>query len=151
MARLWAKTVSFQSISVGDQLPILVKWDTQETIDQFDELAMPVCPPDWHNLHTDKEFAEQGIFRGTVVPGPAIVAYIAELLEKAFPIASILDRGSHLETQAIEPVRPGDTVTFTGEVVGKREEQGLRLVECAIIGENQHGQIVARAVGVVSL
>lgn len=151
MARLWAKTVSFDSISVGDQLPILVKWDTRDSINQFAELALPDQPASWRNLHTDKEFAEEGIFGGTVVPGPAIVAYIAELLEKAFPIARILARGSRLEMRATAPVRPADTVTFTGEVVGKREEQGLRLVECEIIAENHQGQTVARAVAVVPL
>lgn len=150
MARLWARTVSFDSISVGDQLPILVKWDTQESIDQFVELLLSDQPDGWHDMHTDKEFAEQGIFGGTLVPGPAILAYVAELLEKAFPIANILARGSRLEVQATAPVRPGDTVTFTGEVVGKSEQGGLRLVKCEIIGENQQGQTVARAVAVVA-
>jgi acyl dehydratase len=151
MARLWAKTVSFDSIRVGDQLPILVKWDTQDSINQFAELALPGQPAGWGNLCPEEEFAEQGIFGGTVVPGLAMVAYIAELLEKAFPIAGIVARGSRLEMRATAPVRPEDTITFTGEVVSKGEEQGLRLVECEIIAENQQGRTVARAVAVVSL
>jgi hypothetical protein len=151
MARLWARTVSFDSISVGDRLPILVKWDTQESIDRLVELVLPGEPAGWRDLDTDKESAEQGRFGGMVVPGPAIVAYIAELLEKAFPIANILARGSRMEMQATAPVGPGDTVTFTGEVVGKREEGGLRLVECEIVGENQQGETVARALAVVAL
>ena len=151
MARLWVKTVSFDSISVGDQLPILVKWDTQESIDQFAELALSNQWSEQCSLDPDKESVERGVLGGTVVSGPSIVAYVAELLEKAFPIANILARGSRLEVRAIGPVRPDDTVTFTGEVVGKWEEGSLRLVECAIIGENQEGQAVARAMAVVSL
>ena len=151
MARLWAKTVSFDSISVGDQLPILVKWDTQESIEQFAELVLSHQSSEHRSLDPDKESVEGGVSGGKVVSRPATVAYVAELLEKAFPIVNILARGSRLEVRVIAPVQPEDTVTFTGEVVGKREEGGLRLVECAIIGENQRGQTVARAAVVVSL
>ena len=35
MPRLWAKTVTYDSVSVGDQLPILAKWETEETIAGF--------------------------------------------------------------------------------------------------------------------
>ena len=151
MARLWVRTVTFDSISVGDQLPILVKWDTQESIDQFAELALSHESSEQSSLDPDKESAARGASGGTVVSGPAIVAYVAELLEKAFPIANILARGSRLEVRAIVPVRPDDTISFTGEVVDKRKDGSLRLVECAIIGENQEGQAVARPVAVVSL
>ena len=41
MPRLWAKTVSFDSISLGDELPILVKWETEETISHFRDLVSP--------------------------------------------------------------------------------------------------------------
>jgi acyl dehydratase len=152
MARLWAKTVSFDSISVGDQLPILVKWDTRETVDRLvDLLALSPHTADQHDSPVDKEATDQDNSGDVVVPGPAIVAYIAELLEKAFPIANILARGSHLEVHLTAPVRPEDTLTFTGEIAGKREENDFRLVESAITVENQHGQTVARAVAVVSL
>ena len=39
MARLWARTTSFESVEVGDELPILVKWETSETIDRFTALV----------------------------------------------------------------------------------------------------------------
>lgn len=35
MARLWARTTTFDSVNVGDELPILVKWETAETIGRF--------------------------------------------------------------------------------------------------------------------
>jgi hypothetical protein len=47
MARLWARTVSFESVRVGDQLPILVKWETRETIERFLALASaPLSGPE---------------------------------------------------------------------------------------------------------
>ena len=74
-----------------------------------------------------------------------------ELLEKAFPIPSILAQGSKLDIQTLRPVKPDDTITLTGEVVDKRLEGGRRMVECVVLVENQHGQTVARAVTVVCL
>ena len=145
MARLWAKTLDYETVEVGDQLPILVKHESQETIDQYARLASTAPHDDWHNLHTDEEYAKQGIFGGTVNMGVATVAYVAELLEKGFPLHKLMSPGSRLEMRATEPVRVDDTLTFTGEVTGKREEKGQRLVECEVIGTNQHGTVVARA------
>ena len=54
-------------------------------------------------------------------------------------------RGSRLEMRATEPVRADDTVTFTGRVTDKGEEDGLGLVRCEVTGTNQRDQVVARA------
>ena len=151
MTTLWAKTVSFESVQVGDELPILVKHETQETIDLYARYASPAPRPDWHNLHTDKEFASKGIFGGTINMGVATVAYVAELLEKAFSIKDLTAVGSTLEMRATEPFRVGDTVTFTGQVTAKRAEGGLNLVECEVTGFNQRDQMVARARAVIPL
>ena len=128
MATLWARTVSYDSIEVGDDLPILVKYESQETIDLYARYASSSTRTDLHNLHTDLEYATKSIFGGTVNMGAATVAYVAELLEKAFPLKDLMSRHSRLEMRATEPIRPGDTIIFTGRVTGKREEGGHRLV-----------------------
>ena len=145
MATLWARTVSYDSTQVGDDLPILVKHESQETINLYARYAPTGLRPGWRNLHTDKEYAEKGIFGGPVNMGVATVAYVAELVEKAFPLKNLMSHGSRLEMRATEPVRAGDAITFTGQVTGKREEDGHRLVDCEIIGANQLNQVVTRA------
>ena len=145
MSTLRAREVSYDTIKVGDELPILVKHESQETINLYARYAPPGPRPGWSNLHTDEQFATEGIFGGTVNMGVATVAYVAELLEKAFPLANLMSDGSRLEMRATEPIRAGDTVTFTGEVTGKREEDGHKLVDCEVIGSNQLGQVVAKA------
>ncbi len=151
MSTLWAKRVTYESVQVGDDLPILVKHESQESIDLYARNASTGPKPGWHDLHTDEEFAEKGIFGGRVNTGVATVAYVAELLEKAFPVRSLMSYGSRLEMRATEPIRSGDTITFTGEVTGKREEDGRRLVECEVIGTNQLNRTVARAKAIVPL
>ena len=145
MATLWAKSVRFDSVQVGDDLPILVKHESQVTIDNYAKYASTAPKAGWSNLHTDKEYASQGIFGGTVNMGVATVAYVAELLEKAFSVRDVTAMGSTLKMRATEPFRDGDTVTFTGQVTGKQVVDGKNVVECEITGVNQRDQIVARA------
>ena len=151
MATLWARTVSYDSIEVGDDLPILVKYESQETIDLYARYVPSSTGTDLHNLHTDQEYATKSIFGGTVNMGAATVAYVAELLEKSFPLKDLMSRHSRLEMRATEPIRPGDTITFTGRVTGKREEGGHRLVDCEVVSSNQVNQVVARASASISL
>ena len=145
MATLWARRVSYDSIQPGDELPILVKQESQETIGFYARYAQSTLPQGWHSVHTDAEHASKDIFGGTVNLGTATVAYVAELLEKAFPMRALMGPGSFLEVRLTEPIRPEDTITFTGEVTGKRDDNGQQLVDCEVMGSNQLEQIVARA------
>ena len=134
MARLWAMTVEFDKIAAGDQLPILVKWETEHTIRRFD------APED------DGESGPP-----ETLPLAALTAYVGELLGKAFPEEGLSAEGSGFEVTPLQPVRLGDTVSIAGKVAGKREEAGRRLVECEILVEVDGGGIAATAHAVVSL
>jgi hypothetical protein len=152
MAKLWARTVSFESVSVGDQLPILVKWETRETIERF--IALASAPFSGLEGSPELPVAEEAAPEGdtdVIAPPAALMTYVVELLEKAFPLTRILAQGSRLELEPLVPVRPEDTISLSGQVISKEEEGGIRLVECEIIIENQSGQTVGRAVAKVPL
>jgi len=163
MPRLWAKTVSFDSVSVGDELAILVKWETEETIQRFKELLSPLEPPAVFSNETANEPAAESAEADAVTTDPvatiqpaliwgmAFTAYVAELLEKAFKLPNIVAKGSQLELEIHQPVNPGDTLVLSGSVVNKKVEQELRLVECRVIIENQSGETVASATATVSM
>ena len=85
------------------------------------------------------------------VPAAKLTAYVVELLEKAFPPESITAPGSQIKTEQVAPALENDVISFSGSVVDKREEGGLRLVKCQVRVENEQEQIVARAVATVSL
>ena len=140
MPRLWAKTVTFDSVSVGDQLPILVKWETEETIKGFNALIQAGEEPESSTPATAGQASV-----------PALTAYLLELLEKGFPISSILAAGSSLAIESIQPVNPDDVITLTGRVVGKRQEGDRRVVACRMVVENQDGQTVAEALAEVCI
>ena len=155
MPRLWAKTVSFDSISLGDELPILVKWETEETISHFRDLVSPPeVLPEEAAEELPKNSSNAAGANGEAPSlnwGMAFTAYLAELLEKAFKLPSIVAKGSQLELEVLQPVNPGDTLVLTGSVVDKRVEQELRLVVCRVIIENQSGETVAEATATISL
>ena len=143
MPTLWAKRVTYESVQVGDDLPILVKHMSQETLDLYTRHASKGSRPEGT--------PGEGISDGMVDPEVVTVAYVAELLEKAFPVKSLMGYGSRLEMQATGPVGAGDTITFTGEVTDRREGDGHRLVECEVTGTNQLNRTVARAKATVPL
>ncbi|MCI0439126.1 MAG: MaoC family dehydratase [Chloroflexi bacterium] len=141
--------VTFDSLSEGDELPPFEIGETQETINSArvsisdDEEVPP-------NIHTDPEFAKAGLFAGTVNAGVTTMAYVTQMLEQWFP-ASAFYNGGRLNFKAIEPFRPGDTVTFTGKVTGKRLEGGKKFVDCEIQGVNQHGRVACVAEATLAL
>lgn len=139
MATLWAKTVTFESVRVGDRLPILVKWETAETMKRTNAQASPTAG--------NQEVDEQEL---SLHPS-ALVSYVTELLEKAFPVSSIAAQGSSIQVESLATVRPEDTISLSGKVTAKHEEDHLRLVECEVIVEDKNGKTMARGVAVVSL
>jgi acyl dehydratase len=93
------------------------------------------------NIHTDEAFARQNIFGGMVNSGPATLSYVDQMLQRSFPLRAFYD-GGRLLMRAITPFRAGDTVTFAGEVTGKRVEEGKNIVDCQVRGTNQRGELV---------
>ena len=179
MARLWAMTTTYESVNVGDTLPILVKWETAFTIGRFaatvaaeqakrdkidSGLASPESgeapPPDAAGYAAEEveeveevEEAEdaEDAEADTLVPEQALISYVTELLDKGFPPPGIQAEGSRLDFQSLAAVRLEDTISVAGQVMDKREADGLRLVECRVALENQEGQRVAEATAVVAL
>lgn len=152
MPRLWAKTVSFDSISVGDELPILVKWETEDTIQKFDELMSPESQSQSHEgesaPHLESPATTQQV---SITLITALTAYVAELLEKGFKLPNIVAKGSALDLDVKLPVSPGDTLVLSGSVIDKVVEQDLSLIKCQVIIENQSGDTVASAVSTISM
>ena len=149
MPRLWAKTVDYQTVSVGDQLPILIRWETSESIRR---LAAQF------GAASDREGNEADIYgddpaaEDLALPGPAVTAYVTTVLEKAFPRDRVTAEGSSVEVEFLQQILADETISISGEVVGKREEAGLRLVECRVVIEKEKNrEVAATARAVVSL
>ena len=144
-----SQLLTFDSVQVGDTLAELAITESQEIINRKSEFRLAGKPSE-SNIHNDEEFARQNIFGGTVNAGPATMSYVDQMLELSFPLKAFYNGGSLL-MRAITPFRSGDTVTFGGEITGKREEEGRGLVECRVKGINQRGDLICLADAVMAL
>ena len=135
--------VTFDSISVGDEIPPFEMGETQESIDGARNPNRIVDSPP-KNIHNDPDFAKEGLFAGTVNAGVTTMAYVAQMLEQWFP-ASAFYNGGTLTYKGVGPFRPGDNVTFTGAVTGKRVEDGKKYIDVEIKGVDQTGRLVGVA------
>lgn len=144
-----ARQFSYRAASVGDLLAILSVTESQDVINRRNEfrLAGKISAS---NIHTDEEFARRNIFGGTVNAGPATMSYVDRMLQRSFPLSAFYDGGTLL-MRAITPFRSGDTVTFQGEITGKRQIPAIEggnqvgILECRVRGNNQRGELVCLA------
>jgi hypothetical protein len=127
MPTLWAQTADYATISVGDDLPILVKFEFRPPVKDGAD-APPEDP-----ISTEK-----------------LTAYIKELLLKAFPPDNVNHEKTAIETEILSAFSPGDTISVCGTVAGKSDEGGIRAVECRVTVESQDGVLLANATASVS-
>ena len=144
-----SQPLTYESVRVGDTLAELAITESQEIINRKSDFRLAGKPSE-SNIHNDEEFARRNIFGGTVNAGPATMSYVDQMLELSFPLRAFYDGGSLL-MRAITPFRSGDTVTFAGEVTGKRREDNRGLVQCRVKGTNQRGELVCLADAVMAL
>ncbi len=138
MSRLWAMTVDFDTVAVGDTLPVLIKWETEESIRRY-------------AARHGEEGADIDSPAPDALPAETVSDYISELLSKGFPSERLEAGESNVSVEHLRPVRASDTISLSGRVVDKRTADGLRLVECAVTVENDRGEPVARAHALISL
>ncbi len=141
--------LTFAAAAAGTPLAGIAITESQATINRKSDFRL-AGPAGESNIHNDEEFARQNIFGGTVNAGPATMSYVDQLLELSFPLRAFYDGGSLL-LRAITPFRSGDTVTFGGEITGKRLVDGRGLVDCRVKGVNQRGELVCLADATLTL
>ncbi len=113
-----------RSFKVGDEAPPLSKEMTQEAINLFEGSSGRSGPSQF----TDEATARQTLgTRGTVASGRMSLSFALELLRRYFG-ADIYNRSGMVDLRFLRPVRPGDTLTFTGQVTHiTREADGNRV------------------------
>ena len=133
--------LEFNSASIGNVLAELTITESEEIMIRKNDFRLAGRKND-SNIHTDEDFAKQNIFAGVTNSGPATMSYVDQNLAMSFPVSSFYSGGSLL-MRAITPFRGGDTVTFQGEITGKSEEGGKKLLEVRVKGINQRGELVS--------
>lgn len=140
MARLWAMTATYESVRAGDELPIVVKWETAESIGRFLAATDPAATA-----------AVAAAGAAAPVPPALLDGYVRELLEKGLPVPPEPADNLRLEWQTHPTIAAGDTISLSGRVTGKGEREGRRWVECQVTVSGGEGQALATAIAAVAL
>ena len=111
--------LNFESIRLGDQRSIV------KTITEADVLRFVELTGDNNPLHVDKAYAESTPFKEIVVHGMLGASFISTVIGTRLPGPGALWVSQQMEF--LIPVRLGDALTITVEVIKKHE--GERLLE----------------------
>jgi acyl dehydratase len=135
--------VSFSKISVGDEIPELVK-----KVTLLDLVQYAAATWNFFLAHIDKGFAQKQGFQQVNIPAAYFGACLTKLVSDW-----IKDPGQikKLGYRVIRMSFVDDTLKFKGKVSKKYQEAGQNFVDCELWVENQEGVQVATATAAVSL
>ena len=124
-----------RSYAEGDEITTLVKELTQEAINLFEGSAGNTGPSQFTDVHAAKEVLGT---EGTVASGRMSLTFAIEMLRRHFG-PEVFNHTGIVDLRFLRPVRPGDTITFTGKVTGTSKEANGSRVSVVIEVKNQKG------------
>ncbi len=128
---------------VGDGVEPLVKHITQEAINSFEGSSGRSAPSQF----TDEATARETLgTEGTVASGRMSLSFALEFLRRHFG-SDIFNHSGMVDLRFLRPVRPGDTITFSGTVTGVSREANGRRVSVDIKMMNQRGDTAGVGTG----
>lgn len=123
----------FEDVAVGDPIPELVK----EPVTEVQLVRYAGASGDFNPIHTVHRVAEQAGLGGVIAHGMLIMAFVAQAITRWLPDRSL--RKFKVRFSGI--TRPGDVITVSGRITGKRSEPGKGIVTCQVEAKNQKGEI----------
>jgi len=132
-----------RNYKVGDELPSLTKTMTQEAINAFEKSGGATGPSQFTDLETAKSTLGTG---STVASGRMSLTFTIEMLRRYFG-ADVYNAGGMVDMRFLRPVRPGDSVTFSGKITATNKEADGTRVTVEVTATNQKGAVTAAGMG----
>jgi len=127
-----ATELYFEDVRVGDPMPELVKGPVTEV--QLVKYAG--ASGDFNPIHTVHQIAEKAGLGGVIAHGMLIMGFVAQGITGWVPNRCL--RTFKVRFAGI--TRPGEVISVSGRVTGKRHEDGQNLVSCEVTARNQKGE-----------
>ena len=126
------RTMKFEDITIGDELPIAVKTPTSMEVVKF-----AAATDDYYQVHYDKDFAVERGLPGVIIQGGLGLSYLAQMVNDWMgPNGAIVSlSGSY---RGINPVN--EELFCHGSVKRKYREAGKKRVELELRIENAAGE-----------
>jgi 3-hydroxybutyryl-CoA dehydratase len=116
---------TFADLAIGMSVAI------ENTVSEQDVIDFARVSGDYNPLHMDEDYAKTTQFKGRIAHGALSASYISAILGNDLPGPGAVFM--ELNLKFVRPVRIGDTVTSTAEVI-EMVERGYR-VRLAVKGE----------------
>ncbi|HEY3424382.1 MAG TPA: MaoC family dehydratase [Negativicutes bacterium] len=124
--------VKFADIQVGD------KASMSKTVSEYDIYTFAGLTGDFNPVHVNAEFAKTSMFKERIAHGMLSVGFISAVLGTTLPGANTIYMSQEVAFKA--PVKIGDTVTATVEVIEKIEAKNRLILKTTVT--NQEGTLV---------
>lgn len=123
-------------LALSDGLAPVVRQITAEKISRYARASGDLNP-----VHLDASFARKTPFGGIVAHGMMLLAYIAEVMERAFGPG--WREGGGMDVRLRAPARPGDVVESRGFLQETRAAQEGMVAHCLVDCINQRRETLA--------
>jgi acyl dehydratase len=133
----------FEDVTVGDELPALVKGPIQ----QIQLTRYAGASGDFNPIHQDPEFAQAAGMGGVFAHGMLSMGFVAQAVTDWAGAGTVRKIGVRFAAL----VRLKDTVTCRGRVVATAQKDGANVVELEIWADNQKGDTVVTGKASVAL
>jgi acyl dehydratase len=127
-------TTTTDTVSIGQELPRLVKEIPQRKIDAYSGVRP-------RYIHSDEAFARQRGFRAPLAQAMMSTAYVSEMMTRLLGVGFV--KGGTMSMAFIKPVLAGDRLTVHGVVKDKQAAGGRTRVTVEVWCENQDGDKTA--------
>jgi acyl dehydratase len=124
--------VRFEDIKIGDAIPAIIK----PAISHLQLALYAGAGADHNPIHVDEEAAKAGGLPGIIAHGMLPLGFLGQLLTQWVPQRQVRSLSARFVAMAF----PGDVITCSGKITGKREEAGEKLVDLEIAAQNQNGE-----------
>lgn len=133
------RDVPFAEIKLGETASMA------KTVTEYDVNTFAGVTGDFNPVHVNAEFAKNTMFKKRIAHGMLSAGFISAVIGTALPGSNTIYLGQELQFKA--PVKIGDTVTATVEVVEKIEAKNRLVLRTTVT--NQDGVLVTDGKAVV--
>ena len=133
----------FEDLNVGDAIPAL----TKPAISHLQLALYAGAGADHNPIHVDEEAAKAGGLPGIIAHGMLPLGFLGQLLTQWVPQRQLRSLSARFIIMAF----PGDVITCSGRITGKREAAGEKLVDLEIAAQNQAGETIQSGKATVAL
>jgi acyl dehydratase len=128
-----AGRISFEDIQVGHEFEKV----TKEPVTEVQLVKYAGASGDFNPIHTVHHVAEQAGLGGVIAHGMLIMGFVGQAITTWVPHDCLRKFSVRFRGMT----RPGDVITVTGNVTGKKGDGPARSITCEVTAADQKGEV----------